>query len=130
LDDAQLDAGVDATADASDAAASDAASDAQIDDGGEAGIAVDDAALPAQDASVDAHTESDAASNTELICTPTMTLPGVIRDFSVTHPDREPCEQQNVDCSSEPGLVEPVLGKDGKPVLADAPRRAGSTVSD
>lgn len=74
-------------------------------------------------------TDSDSPS-VPVVCTVTRTLPGVVRDFDEQHPDMEPCHDPGVVCSSERGLVEPLLGSDGKPRLTSAPRRASTTVRD
>lgn len=60
-----------------------------------------------------------------LVCRSTRTLPGVVRDFSESHPDMEPCD--DVDCRSEKGMLLTTLGADGKPVLSDS-RKTGSTI--
>jgi fibro-slime domain-containing protein len=57
-------------------------------------------------------------------------LPGVVRDFDEDHPDMEPCDDRGVVCSSERGLVQSLLGGDGKPRLTSEPRRASTTVKD
>jgi fibro-slime domain-containing protein len=59
------------------------------------------------------------------VCTPTRTLPGVVRDFSEDHSDMEPCDE--LDCRSEKGMITTALGADGKPVLSED-RGEGSTV--
>lgn len=100
-------------------------------------VGSDDASVTsAPDASNDASDALDAASPTDarvgfppLSCEPTLVLPGIVRDFDDTHADMEPCGRDDVVCEAEPGLVEVQLSAAGKPLLADAPRREGTTVA-
>lgn len=69
------------------------------------------------------------SSSPVLVCTSTRTLHGTVRDFSDAHPDMDPCDDPGVECRSEKGLLEPTLGRDGKPRLANE-RREGSSVKD
>lgn len=71
--------------------------------------------------------ETEATSAPPLVCTVTRTLPGVVRDFSEDHPDMEPCDEDGIDCRSEKGLVQSLLGSDGKPQLA-VPLSDGSPI--
>lgn len=93
------------------------------------------------DASVDASEEYDANASAldagfdagstppRLVCQDTLVLPGIVRDFDETHPDMEPCEDEGVDCSAEPGLVAAKLSADGKPVFLSEQRGNESTIS-
>lgn len=111
------DAGVDAAAASSDATGADSDVDASVTNSGETisetsstpGVSTDGAS---------SSTESDSTS-APLVCTVTRTLPGVVRDFAEAHPDMEPCDDDGIDCRSEKGLVQSVLGTDGKPHLAE-----------
>lgn len=126
--DAGADAGYADAADGSTALGPDAADGESLDAASsDAAVYTRDAATPGLDASLDAEVDADSAPDLPLNCIATTLLSGVVRDFDDTHIDMEPCGREGVDCSSESGLVEPVLGNDDKPVLVSA-RREGTTV--
>lgn len=72
--------------------------------------------------------DADATTTPTLNCEVTTVLTGVVRDFEEDHPDMEPCDDEGVDCSSERGLVAPLLGDDDKPVFVSAARDDDSTI--
>lgn len=80
--------------------------------------------------STSGRTTENETSAPPWVCTTTLTLWGIIRDFSEDHPDMEPCEDPGVECSGEHGLVETWLGSDDKPVFTSEPRRASTTVKN
>ena len=125
--DAGSDAGYSDATDGSTGSGPDAADGESPDASTDAAVSTRDAATPGPDASFDAEVHADSAPDLPLNCIATTLLSGVVRDFDDTHIDMEPCGREGVDCSSEFGLVEPVLGDDDKPVLVST-RREGTTV--
>lgn len=89
--------------------------------------ATESASLPPASSSIDMPS-SVPVSTEPRVCEVTRTLHGIVRDFPEDHPDMEPCDEPNVACSSEKGLVQVDLGADGKPVFTTAERREQSTV--